>query len=288
MKLIRREMPPSFELNIFGDVHIGAPTFHEEGFNKLLSDLKRKNVYGLELGDAIEAKTPKMKTFSLSNLDVERGLITPQQQCDYYIKLLRPVKSKILAKGFGNHEYMLADTVNYGQYVSKELDIPYGGYTYKFIVQDPSGTIRFKLLLHHGDGILKSAAKDDIQREANQKAALKQKLNNTSISDCIGMFMGHVHKSFVVKPTYLSQACIVDRDNQHTQHLRESPHPADDWIPPDTRWYGSSGCFRMTYTSPDSDFNDYSEMKMYGASDLGYLKVKVSDYHIVEVVKIVV
>ena len=106
-------MSDEYRLIIFGCSHIGSINHHADGMLQLVDSLSQKNTYGLNLGDNIEAIAPGDKRFSWSA--VSPSELTPQEQTNKFIKIVRPVKEKILAIGIGNHEYKLYNIADFGK-----------------------------------------------------------------------------------------------------------------------------------------------------------------------------
>jgi hypothetical protein len=142
-----------------------------------------------------------------------------------------------------------------------------------------------KFYFTHGNGSLPKGAKDPIQRKANRKAAIRRKLEETGISDCIVMSFGHTHYLEVVEPTVHDALYITDDGHNHKQHYQVPSVQNADYIPPDSRWYCNTGSFRKLYTPSGSHIVDYGEVAMYGPTELGCIKITVEDRQVVKVEK---
>ena len=71
---------------------------------------------------------------------------------------------------------------------------------------------------------------------------------------------------------------------RNVQHTDQSA----GFIPPDARWYATTGSFRKMYSPSGPGATDYAEMAGYAPSEIGYAKVIVKDCNVVGVSKIVV
>jgi UDP-2,3-diacylglucosamine pyrophosphatase LpxH len=218
MEIIKCSLPSDYELVVSSDLHLGAGTVSEEPIEQMVEYVRStKNCYMTNIGDNIEAITPKDKRFTFSKSPYK----TAQEQADAVIRLFTPIKDKTLAIGIGNHEYSLFETLNVAEYIAKALDVPNGMYNYILQVHHrKSSRLMHKMYLTHGNGIISSNAKDEIQAEGNMKAALKNKLNKSGFADVIAMFMGHIHRFIIVEPTMNNKLYLTTEDDKMKQHYR--------------------------------------------------------------------
>jgi hypothetical protein len=285
MELIKKEMPSNYEIVQCGDLHIGSPNVSEESINDMIAYvLKTKNCYIVNIGDNIEAIAPKDKRFSFSNCQYQ----TAQQQADKVVELFTPVKDKILAWGTGNHELAQKDCCDWGKYMADALDAPYGGFNFKLeVVELKTHRLMHKLWFSHGSGHLASNAKDDIQREANKKAALKNKMVRSGWGDCIYMGMGHIHKSIIVYPTCEGNLYLTTNDRKINQNYHVMSDQNIPYIPPDSRFYATSPSFMKLYANPGTGYTSYAEMFGYEPSEIGVTRIICMDSKICEVKRMI-
>lgn len=287
MELITRDMPLDYTLIDSSDYHYGALNCSRDAIRAMIDKVATKRNYFLaNKGDSIEAITPDDKRFASCSADVKNNLLTPQQQADALITDFLPIRKKIVAWGHGNHEYKLINTADFGKYIAGQLGVPYGSVAYKFIAAHKGETMH-KFYLTHGYGSLPRGAKDPIQREANVKAALRRKLENTGHADCIYMSMGHTHQLITVNPTIENQLYLTDDGNNLKQHYRVQEKQNKAHISPDSRWFGCSGSFLKLYSPPGSHAIGYAEVAMYGPGEIGWLEVHVQGGQVVAVEKVV-
>ena len=285
MELIYREMPKDYTLIYSSCVHMGAFNHYADGFAEQIRRLKeRKNYFLANLGDNIEAKMPHSNHFSGETLTI----LKPLEQADEFVERLRPVAKKIVAIGYGNHEAALINYGNIGKHIAEKLKVPFGSVHYKFCATDRNGKVMHKLYGHHGYGSLPKGAKDPIQREANQKAALRRKLEATGHADCVAMIMGHTHQLITVKPTTTQQLFLTDDGRHVKQHYNVMSPQNAEYIPPDSRWYGNAGSLRKSITPTGLQIADYAEVAMYAPSEMGWLEVHVQRGQVVDMEKVVV
>lgn len=287
MEIIKVKMPDSFTVCDMSDLHLGSPNCAEETLMELVEQIRTtKDCYVIFKGDAIEAILPNDKRYLHSA--VREGLQSPKQQADRVVEIFRPIQSRILAWGIGNHELKLWNTMDFGKYIADSLGCPYGAYNFKIHFIDSRNELMFKTYHTHGMGSINSNAKDAIQYDANRRAGLKHKLAKSGHADVIYMSRGHDHQLIVVDPTAENQLFLTDDGQGIHQHYRVAPPQNADYIPPDSRWYATTGSFRKLYATPGSCVIDYGEVVGYAPSEIGFALVTVDNRRIVDVRKVVV
>lgn len=283
MEIVRIDVDrKDFEVVLFGDTHYGSTNTHHKLIKKMIRDIKDGNKLALNLGDNIEAITPSDKRFSSTTID--KTAMTTGDQRDKWIKDFMPIKDNIKAIGIGNHEHKIINTINIGKEISDAFGCAFGGlmYTAHFYYKKK---LLFKFLIVHGSGTMVRGAKDPIQREGNQKAWLKMKLDRTGISDCIVMAMGHTHQLIRQKPTVDDEILLSSCEKELHQHTRPTQKQNLSFIAPDRRWYVNTGSFLKLYSDPGSLVFGYAEARMLPPTRLGWAEVQVRDGEVVDVIK---
>ena len=288
MELISHVMPNNFTIYDLSDLHVGSPNCALDTLRETIELIRRdRNGYIIVKGDAIESILPSDAKRYTNNCVVDEYK-SPLEQADKVIELFSPVKRKILAWGQGNHELKLVNTADFSQYMARELGVPYGAYLFIISFHRKNGDLMFKTFHSHGMGSpAKSNAKDDIQREGNKRAGIKQWFMRFHVDDCIYMSRGHCHTLITVEPTVYNKLSITSDGTQLHQSYHVQSAQNDIYIPPDSRWYATTGSFRKSFATPGSGYSDYAEIAGYGPSELGYQKIKVMDGEIVKVEKVV-
>lgn len=288
MEIITAVVPDDFVLYDMSDLHIGSPLCSLGALQEVIAEVAANPKARLICkGDAIECILPNDKRYS--HAGVMDDYKTPQAQAEKVIELFTPIKKKILAWGIGNHCLKIINTADLGRYMAIELGVPYGAYNFKIIYYSKKdNTYMFRTYHTHGWGSSQSNAKDDIQRDANMRASLKHKLAKSGHADCIYMSRGHDHQLMVVEPTIQNRLYLTDDGEQIHQQYRQHTDQTAAFIPPDARWYATTGSFRKMYSPSGSYATDYAEMAGYAPSEIGFVKVIVKDRQIVEVQKTVV
>jgi len=286
MEIIKVTMPDSFTVYDISDLHLGSPNCAEETLEETIDKIaSEKNAYVIFKGDSIEAILPNDKRYLHSAVKTE--LQSPKAQADRVIEIFQPVKDKILAWGIGNHELKLWNTMDFGKYIADSLGTCYGAYNFKLHYLDKNVDLMFKTYHTHGMGSVHSNAKDEIQYDANRKAALKHKLVKSGHADCIYMSRGHDHQLIVVEPTVSGKLFLTDDGvGIHQKYHTASPQNTE-YIPPDSRWYATTGSFRKLYSKPGLGTVDYGEGVGYAPSEIGYAKMTIEDKTLVKVEKVV-
>jgi hypothetical protein len=288
MELIKKQMPRDYVLIDSSDYHYGSLNCSREKIKEMIEKVAtKKNYFLINKGDSIEAILPDDKRFNSCGIDVKENLLTPIQQADAVVKDFAPIKNKIIGWMSGNHEHKLLNTMDFGRYIAAQLGVPYGAYVCKFIALNQKNEIMHKMFFTHGYGNINSNAKDDIQKLANMKASLKNKLCKTGFSDCVFMSCGHNHQLLVVDPTVEDKLYLTDDGVGIKQHYHVMTDQNIPYIHPDSRWYGSSGSFLKLYTSPGTYSINYAEVFGYAPSEIGWLEVHVQDNKVVNVTKVI-
>lgn len=277
MELISRVMPADYTLIDTGDWHLGNVNAHMGGIRECIERLKHPDTFVVLKGDLLDSILPNDKRYAHCSVNIP----TPMASLDLLTELLQPVRDKILAVMLGNHEYKLINTLNVAWELAKRLDAPYGGYACKFISLDEKHKVRHKMFLTHGYGSLPAGAKDVIQRKANRESALKRRLEGTGHTDCIVMSMAHVHQLMAVNPTINSEVMLTDNGKKIKQQYRVATKQSLDYIPSEARYYGCSGSMLKTNTEPGVGALAYSEVFMYGPSEMGWLEWKIKGGEVV-------
>jgi hypothetical protein len=286
MEIIRCEMPSNYELIDTSDFHIGVANTNENSIIEMIDYVaSKKNRYMIIKGDLIDAIAIKDKRFSLASF-TDHKVYTPQEQADRIIELLKPIRKKIKCILLGNHEFTLYNIFDFVGYWCKELEVPWGGITTKF-VHLYKNEVKWKGLYVHGSGVLRSQAKDPIQAKANMKALLKKRLQYLA-SDCVYMSQGHTHTMLVVEPTIQDQLHLYDDGEKLKQTYRADVDQSKRYIDVEARWYVNTGSFLGTMSQPGQKVIPYSEIAMYAPVEQGYVIQTVEDHKLVDVKRIVV
>lgn len=291
MEIIKRLLPRNGVVIDTGDWHFGALCCHHQGIRDMvqrcidINKKKNQNCYMILKGDLMETIAPSDKRFNFHDRDL--NMKTTGDQRNAIIEVLKPIKKYILALGIGNHELKDQNTEKHGEHICQELGTPYGAYNFVIEFRDKAtGKLMFKTFHSHGNGSLKSAAKDLLQREANRKASLKQKLIKTRISDCIYMSMGHTHQLLVVHPNYQTEGLLTTSANGVHSHEIPETNQTSKNIPPDHRYYANTGSFLKLYAPNKSGVTTYGEMAMLEPADLGWVEFEFKDGRIIDVRKV--
>ena len=269
MQLLEIEISRDCRIYQLGDIHFGTMFCHKKGLLRAIDDIAHdKNAKVVLVGDLVEGIAVDDPRYD-SDTNEEP---VPFLQAQDVVKLLKPIKKKIIAVLKGNHELRLMYYLNISSYIAKELDTNYGTWTSKIQFIDKKGKHIFKGYFAHGDikrSIMQSNAGDPIQRQANEKAMLKRMMFSKA-GDCLYMGCGHYHKLIVVKPT--EELYLVDNGKDIKQYY--GVYSGEGYIHPDLRFYGCSGAFYKQFMI---GHDSYSEMHGYRPTELGYLVLQVEN-----------
>lgn len=286
MELISREMPSDYNLYDLSDLHIGTANSAISSIREVICEIaSNKRNYVIIKGDLADCIVADDKRFAVTSLDGQR-VQTPQDQTEFLISLLTPIRKRLLFLQLGNHEYKLINTFDIVRELCKALDVPWGGLIAKF-THLHNGKPKWKGLYCHGNGSIKSQAKDPIQALANQKALLKKKLQPLS-SDVVYMSMGHCHRLILVEPTVEQSVHLIDDGERIKQTYRVATDQTQQYIDPEARWYAATGSFLRTMSEPGLGQLSYAEMAMYPPVEMGYVKQRIEGHRMVDAERVVV
>jgi len=264
----------TFEIIAGSCTHIGSIMCHRSGIEYAVDYVASKeNCYFIHLGDWIEAVCSDDKRYNAPPDDLkDKEQVIPIKQAKDAVRMFTPIKDKIMAGLWGNHERKLAQFGNLVQMViCEDLEIPYGTEACRIILTH-NGFPLFNIFAMHGRKIFNSSAKDFEQREANMKAGLKLYLQEQE-ADCSIMLCGHGHKIIIVNPS--PRLILMDGDSgQHHQYLQGVT--GTGYIQPDQRWYAMCGSARK---SRIDGYDDYAQC--FPAADLGFVKIVVENGKII-------
>lgn len=259
------------------DWHIGSKAFHEEAAQELIQRVIDEKAYLTFGGDAIEGKPTKSLHFSPETLHDD--LLTIEEQAERFVDIMYPIKNRLLLLQQGNHELYLMPDLNITKQMCYMLGKPelYGDY--QSWVQFGDVTMHF----WHGRPTMPRGAKDPIQREANQKAWLKNKMYGLAGS-AQAQYMGHTHHCLVVEP--IEQYALLNHgENVRGVYFKEQVREinGETWVPPDARWYVNTGTLRR---GGGFGYCDYSEIAGYIPPPIACTRTEIRDGRITNISKV--
>jgi hypothetical protein len=279
MELISREMPANYNLIHTGDLHFGPANCNEEAIFEMVEYIaSTPDTYVAIVGDSIDAIIIGDKRMHVTSFQ-GNTIKTPQQQSDRFIEIFWPIRDRILFIQLGNHEFKLINTFDFVLEWCNRLEVPWGGIMAKFIHLH-EGKPQWKGFFCHGNGSIKSQAKDPIQALANQRALLKKKLQHLA-SDVVYMGQGHTHNMLLVNPTIQNHLHLIDDGKKIKQTYRVDVDQTAEYINSEARWYGCCGSFLSTMSQPGKGLISYGEMACYPPVEQGYIKLKIRDHKMV-------
>jgi len=259
------------------DFHVGSKCFHENAAKALIQRIADENAYLTFGGDAIEGKTVDSPHFNPDSLDTKK--LNIHKQAKAFVELLKPIANRVLMIQMGNHELYLLKNFDIIVYICDLLGRPqvYGRY------QTWLNVCGVTLHFWHGRPSMPRGAKDPIQREANQKAWLKNKMFQLAGS-AHAQYMAHTHHCMIVPP--IEQYALLDSgEDVRGTYFTEQPREIDGkvWVPPDARWYVNTGTLRR---GGGFDHQDYSEIAGYAPPPIACTKTTISGGRIENIEKV--
>ena len=165
-------LDPDFKevrLVIISDVHYGNPLFSKSHFKRTIDFVaKNPDVYAMLNGDMCESA---LKT---SKGDIYRQVGSPQDQRDWIIDRLEPIKSKIIGMDTGNHEWRIMQDcgLDISKDIADALHIPYRAEGIKFKIlfgndhaEHVGQLFAFKAYCTHGYGGARTKAAKAVKAE---------------------------------------------------------------------------------------------------------------------------
>jgi len=120
-KVLDKELT-EVKIIVLSDLHYGNPYCSLIHFLRTIEFIKKQdNTYCFLNGDLLEAIT------KVSKGDIYKQKLTPQEQRNDVMDMLKPIQDKILGATIGNHENRIYDEtgVDLMKDIAKELKIPY-------------------------------------------------------------------------------------------------------------------------------------------------------------------
>jgi hypothetical protein len=267
MQIIQRPLPLDHNLFLFGDDHEGTTLRHDEGWKLLVKMMLSEyagcsNNFGLDHGDAVDFIPSSDKRWYESEESCKC-----LDQIEKAIEHRKPIKEILVALLDGNHPMQYHRFGNVTLKICKALGIEYGTYSAHITYLRRSGVPMYRQYATHGFGSIRSNADDTIRQDANKKLSLKRKLKN-KFADVVLCTMGHTHKLLIAEPT---KELYLNCNQKISQHYTTS-HQADEYIPPDHRWYVNTGSFLRLY---GKGFSGYAERAGYDPLELGFAIARV-------------
>ena len=260
-----------------GDWHVGSLTFHDAAARKLVQMVKDENAYLTFGGDALEGKLINSPHFNPDGLHPKQ--LSIHKQADYFVELMKPIAKRLLLIQTGNHELYMLPNFNVVEYICDKLKRPEICGDYQNWVEVNGVTMHH----WHGRPTMPRGAKDPIQREANQRAWLKNKMFGLAGS-AQAHYMGHTHHCMIVAPIE-QYALLNGGDNVRGRYFTEEVREIDGqvWVPPDARWYVNTGTLRR---GGGFDHMDYSEVAGYTPPPIACTKTTIVGNRIENIEKV--
>jgi len=235
-----------------GDWHIGNSACHEEGIRNFLKRAARHT--WIHHGDMYEGILAGDKRHDAN--EHKKTLMECQQFVEKLFK--KSVVDTCVGVIVGNHDMSASRVVgdiisdlcaNTGvQYLSGTCFIDYGC---------PDGTMR--QFAAHGSGSTGGKAGEPERKKTNKQVKLRDILKPFHADVC---GMGHIHQGIVTPPVDEERLTVVDgKVKRGPINVRHG-------------WYYSTPSMFKTYPE-GNDYPNYAEMKLYSATDLGWIELIV-------------
>lgn len=247
------------EYVFLGDLHIGNSNCAYDELRDSIKILSKKdNARIILIGDLIDCITHKDKRFDAVEIadhyKIKKLKDLPVAQVDELIGIIEPIKDKIIAMVYGNHEYKYMqynsfDPLNYfnGKLGINAPILGKKGYIVSSIRSGDNKGSTWVLACLHGRG--------GGGRTAGYKLNVTDAEFLRIIADC--KVMGHIHQQSADYMDY--ETVNTSGDHKIIKMMR--------------MWYGSNGCY--LYKSKE-DTEAYFEDAPGSFSSIGYLTYKIN------------
>ena len=230
--------------------HYGNPSVSEEGIHKFIQRAKKQQ--WLHHGDLIEGITSKDRRFSV---DEHKDAIL---DCvNMAIETLKKAPKTCIGLLKGNHDDTPSkDIGDLSEFMAHMAGVPYLSATcfLKFIAPKGESTGFFA----HGSGGSNPRAGDPERRYLNRQMWLRNMLSQFE-ADIAGI--GHTHRFTVTPPCSEEKLMFGDEENVTRTPVKTKPG-----------WYYTCPSMFTTYDL-HADKSNYAEMKLYGATDIGWIEM---------------
>ena len=202
MKIKKYKYGRTIKVYNLGDVHRGNNSCDLDFLHKVIKKIKNdKDAFWLSTGDLLEVGTTQSVSGPYDSLTV-------QEELDYIVDELRPIKNKCLGMVASNHHERIkrATGLSLDKAVCTALEIPYLGIT--GVINITVGRAAYYCVLHHGVG------------GGTQGNKVNRALNLAKIHAGADIyFTGHTHsysytpflQNILTKRGKLSRKCFVIR-----------------------------------------------------------------------------
>ena len=282
-------LPDEYEVVCTSDWHCGSKAFHEDALDALIAwVLAKPNRFIGHGGDMVEGKRIDSPHFNPDGLRSKQLKIG--EQIEWVREKVRRAADRFLWIGLGNHDIYVQDADLIRCILAEPLGIAdrLGGYQTWVDLDGLRGHV------YHGRATMPRGAKDPIQRDANQRAWLVNRLAPLA-GDAHFHLMGHVH-ALLVQPPVEQYALLTGEGGVRARYFTEPEQPVrardhegmhDDrvYVPPGARWYGCTGTLRR---SGGFGWIDYGEVAGFPPAPIGWLVMRVQDRRVVDLRKVIV
>ena len=239
----------------FGDLHYGHRDSNILEFKRMLKENKNEDSYFIGLGDIFDSIIQSDIRFQISQLSgMERGPLIDDLM-DHYVKEFTKmwkefdISQKVLLMGIGNHEENMQR--RYGTNPTKRFceseGINYGAYSgyHTVLLRNKSWAGALNIFYHHGYGGGARSGGYPITKYEREMMW----------SDADIFLFGHDHRRHLQPYSYI-------KCSTNGQFLYKTRRVL-------------AICGGFLENRPVTEYPSYAEIKMYPATDIGYIKIPI-------------
>lgn len=123
-----------FTLWFFGDVHYGVQSFDEDRFKEFvkIATTECENPYFLAMGDYLDfasfSGNKKLNSGDLHETEEEWINSRIKRDCDDFMKMIEPMRGRLVGMIGGNHQFQMANGRNTDEYICEKMGTKYLGW----------------------------------------------------------------------------------------------------------------------------------------------------------------
>ncbi len=285
MKHIQLEMPSSYKVAFFGDLHYAVVGYPDKTVKRAMDRIKaEKNYFVATGGDMIDCMKPQDSRYVHGQYPGK--LFRVMEQIKGVKQELEPIGDRIKWGVTGNHEFRYINEID----VTKDILEHFNCNVYDE-GEDSSWMMIAQLndiiiAQHHGKTVPSSKAGSTQQRITNGSEMVKRRLRELPGDDCEAIIAHHIHRMHIAEPTTHKMLKFTNQGGElksfypeiSKKYLPDGRYYYDD----DDRWYATSGGFMPTYSE---GFSGYGERKIYRPTEMGYIYLEVKNDKLIKIDK---
>jgi hypothetical protein len=299
--IVKKLLPPDHEIFHINDTHSETPEFFEKGLDKTFKDVESSpNPFIITGGDMIGAIVPKDEKFFAETMGWK--ITPPSEAMNRITDKFMPYKEVMIGGVRGTHcRFILRRTQDdlMKEIFCKRLGCEFLSDVAKIFIEQRRNKIRYGMFTWHPDIAPPGGKQQDARKyKVTMDNFLYKHLAHEGEECCI-RFFPHIHQLHILKPQPELHVVGTDYD---LDAIYDEFVQWDDGRPlRRNMFYGvACGSYQKKSIPPQPKYDNngniieyvpvttYAERRGFSPNELGYAKVIVRDYKIVDVQTVVV